>query len=62
MFSGLFQPLHLIIILVIVMIIFGAGKLSEIGGGLAKSIKAFKKEMKDDENPTTVEHKDAKKD
>ena len=44
------------------MIIFGAGKLSEIGGGLAKSIKAFKKEMKDDENPTTVEHKDAKKD
>ena len=42
MFSGIFQPLHLLIILVIVMIIFGAGKLSEIGGGLGKSIKAFR--------------------
>jgi len=44
MFSGIFQPLHLLIILAIVMIIFGAGKLSKIGGGLAQSIKAFKKE------------------
>jgi len=62
MFSGLLQPLHLIIILAIVMIIFGAGKLSEIGGGLAKSIKAFKKEMKDDPDQTTLEHKEDKKD
>ncbi len=43
MFSGLFQPLHLIIILVIVIIIFGAGKLPEIGEGLAKGIKSFKR-------------------
>ena len=47
MSSGLFQPLHLIVILVIVIIIFGAGKLPEIGEGLAKSIKAFKRGMAD---------------
>jgi sec-independent protein translocase protein TatA len=29
--EGLFQPMHLIIILVIVLIIFGPGKLPELG-------------------------------
>lgn len=33
---------ELIIILVIVLIIFGAGKLPEIGAGLGKAIKNFK--------------------
>jgi len=53
MFSGALQPLHLLIILAIVFIIFGAGKLSSIGEGLGKSIKGFKKEMKDEEKPTS---------
>jgi len=39
---GLGMP-ELIIILVIIMIIFGAGKLPEIGEGLGKGIKSFKK-------------------
>ncbi len=52
MSSGLFQPLHLIVILVIVIIIFGAGKLPEIGEGLAKSIKAFKRGMADIKDAT----------
>jgi sec-independent protein translocase protein TatA len=43
MFEGLFRPMHLLVILVIVLIIFGAGKLPEIGEGLGKSIKSFKK-------------------
>ena len=34
---------ELIIILVIVLIIFGAGKLPEIGSGIGKGIKNFKK-------------------
>ena len=38
---------ELIIILVIVMIIFGAGKLPEIGGGIGKAIKGFKKSVKE---------------
>ena len=56
--EGLFQPMHLILILVIVLIIFGPGKLPELGEGLGKSIKAFKKAMKDEEVPPTLEHKE----
>lgn len=35
-------PPELIIILVIVLIIFGAGKLPEIGGAMGKAIQAFR--------------------
>ena len=38
---------ELIIVLIIVVIIFGAGKLPEIGGAMGKSIKEFKKEAED---------------
>jgi len=38
-------PTELIIILVIVLVIFGAGKLPEIGGALGKGIKNFKSSM-----------------
>jgi len=40
---------ELMIILVIIMIIFGAGKLPEIGSAFGNSIKNFKKSMKDGE-------------
>ena len=42
---GLFQPMHLLVILVIVLIIFGPGKLPELGESLGKSIRGFKKAM-----------------
>jgi sec-independent protein translocase protein TatA len=38
MFEGLFQPMHLIIVLIIALILFGPGKLPELGKGLGKSI------------------------
>jgi sec-independent protein translocase protein TatA len=47
MFEGLFQPIHLIIILAIALILFGPGKLPELGAGLGKSIREFKKAMSD---------------
>jgi len=54
MFEGLFQPMHLIIILVIALIIFGPGKLPELGKGLGKSIREFKKAMSgEDDKPNT---------
>ena len=49
--EGLFQPLHLIIILVIVLVIFGPGKLPELGAGLGKSIKSFKKALNEKDEP-----------
>jgi sec-independent protein translocase protein TatA len=45
---GLGMP-ELIVILVIVVIIFGAGKLPEIGAGLGKGIKNFKKATREEE-------------
>lgn len=42
---------ELIVILVIVLIVFGSGKLPEIGGAIGKGIKNFKKSVrKSDEN------------
>jgi sec-independent protein translocase protein TatA len=49
---------ELIVILVIVLIVFGAGKLPEIGGAIGKSIKNFKKSVREsDENKTTQDTK-----
>jgi sec-independent protein translocase protein TatA len=43
---------ELLIILVLVIIVFGAGKLPQAGGALAKSIKEFRKESAlDEEQP-----------
>ncbi len=40
---------ELIIILVIIMIIFGAGKIPQIGSAFGKTIKNFKKSMKEED-------------
>jgi sec-independent protein translocase protein TatA len=44
---GLGMP-ELIVILVIVVLIFGAGRLPDIGAGLGKGIKNFKKATRED--------------
>jgi sec-independent protein translocase protein TatA len=48
MFGGIGMP-ELLVILVIVLIIFGANKLPQIGEGLGKGIRNFKKGIKDKE-------------
>ena len=54
---GIGMP-ELIIILVIMLIVFGAGKLPEIGGAIGKGIKNFKKASKEpDEIDVTPEDK-----
>ena len=60
---GIGMP-ELIIILVIILIIFGAGKLPEIGGGMGKAIRNFRKATTDiekkDKEPEKLENgKDA---
>ncbi len=42
-------PVELLIILVIIILIFGANRIGEIGGALGKTVREFRKEMKDDE-------------
>ena len=44
---GLLQPMHLLVILVIVLIIFGPGKLPELGKSSGKAIRGFKQAMED---------------
>lgn len=42
-------PMELVIILVIVVVIFGANRLSGLGKGLGQAIRGFKDEMRVDE-------------
>ncbi|HEY8489989.1 MAG TPA: twin-arginine translocase TatA/TatE family subunit [Dehalococcoidia bacterium] len=42
-------PMELLIILAVVVIIFGVGRLPEVGGALGKSIREFRKTVKEDD-------------
>ncbi|HKI60348.1 MAG TPA: twin-arginine translocase TatA/TatE family subunit [Mariprofundaceae bacterium] len=54
---------ELILILVIVLVLFGAKKLPEIGGGLARGIKSFRKNISDEPSKDESEKEpDAAKD
>ena len=49
---GSFSIWHWLILLLIVVLMFGKGKISDIMGDVAKGIKSFKKGMADDEPAT----------
>jgi sec-independent protein translocase protein TatA len=51
---GIGMP-ELVIILVIILIIFGAGKLPEIGGAIGKGIRNFKKSFKENDEVDAAE-------
>lgn len=57
MFEGLFQPMHLLVILAIVLIIFGPGKLPDMGGAIGKAIRGFKQAMNEEEKKSAEEVK-----
>ena len=44
--EGLFQPMHLLIIFVIALLVFGPKKLPELGKGLGEAIRGFKDSLK----------------
>ena len=49
MFDGLFQPMHLVVILFIALMVFGPKKLPELGKGLGDGIRSFKDSMRNRE-------------
>jgi len=48
MIEGLFQPMHLLMILGIALLIFGPRKLPELGRGLGDAIRQFKTGLQPD--------------
>ena len=60
---GSFSIWHWLIVLVVVLLVFGRGKIPELMGDMAKGIKSFKKGMSDDDaeaktaDGKTVEHR-----
>lgn len=48
---GSFSVWHWLIVLVIVLVLFGRGKIPELMGDFAKGIKSFKKGMADEDAP-----------
>lgn len=49
---------ELIIILIIILIIFGAGKLPEIGSGLGRALKNFRRETDGEDKDSHKKDKD----
>ena len=65
---GSFSIWHWIIVIAVVLLLFGRGKISELMGDVAQGIKSFKKGMQEDEKPAepeksepvkTIDHKPA---
>lgn len=53
----LLTPVHLVIILVIALLLFGPKRLPEIGSGIGKTIKEFRKSMSEIQQDTTQQVK-----
>lgn len=48
---GSFSIWHWLVVLLVVLLLFGSGKISGLMGDLAKGIKSFKQNIKEDEKP-----------
>jgi sec-independent protein translocase protein TatA len=51
MFEGLFQPMHLLVILGIAVLVLGPKKIPELGKGLGEGICGFKSALQKHEPP-----------
>lgn len=49
--EGLFQPMHLLVLLGLALLLFGPKKIPELGKSLGEGIRGFKSAMKDEEKP-----------
>jgi sec-independent protein translocase protein TatA len=55
MFEGLFQPMHLLVVLGIALLVFGPKRLPELGKGLGDGIRGFRSAMKENVDSTDTE-------
>jgi sec-independent protein translocase protein TatA len=56
MFEGLFQPTHLLLILIVALLVFGPKNLPSIGKGLGEAIRGFKKALNEEEPSSPTSH------
>ena len=52
--EGLFQPLHLLLIVAIALLVFGTSKFAAVGKGLGEGIRNFKSAMKEGAAPAAT--------
>ncbi|MGC5627265.1 twin-arginine translocase TatA/TatE family subunit [Georgenia sp. Z1344] len=56
MFRNGLQPMHILVLVVVILLVFGASRLPDIAASIGKSLKVFKKEVRelreDDDTPT----------
>ena len=53
MFEGLFQPMHLLVIMGIALLVFGPKKLPELGKGIGEGLRGFKSALREEEDSST---------
>ena len=54
MFEGLFQPMHLLVIVGIALLFFGPKKLPELGKGIGEGIRGCKAAINDEQKPAST--------
>lgn len=55
--GDLFQPTHLLVIAIVLLVLFGAKRLPELGKGLGEGLKGFKEGLKGvTDSPTSPTH------
>ncbi len=57
-----FSPWQIALIVLAVILVFGVGKLSQVGGALGKSIREFKKEKDSKDDPPQLSSRDTSED
>lgn len=56
---GFGSPLHWIVLVLVIVLLFGGGRISSLMGDVAKGIKSFKKGLADDEDDQVAVRKPA---
>ena len=56
MFEGIFQPMHLLVIVGLALLMFGPKKLPELGKGIGEGIRGFKSAINGNDGTAPESH------